>query len=337
MSIHCGKCDRIIESAVCGQCGHEQPSIREQNGLSFSGDAALPFFAYGLYKPGELAFSQIREFVRERPEVACVPGDLHLRDGLPLYSAEAASHPGVDGYLIRFRSDVAGEAYRRISDFEPKEQYKWGVVDVPDQHCTANVLIGRAIHKGSHHYRGRSWSGWGDPVFRECLDYVSGLASSPHPKRGASKAKRDNEFDALLGPVDRSDDIVDWGCFFRAQAAYLLLWSAIERFTAIAFGPTKDPYQRIKMLEQYSPFVEAVKACGIGEQRLIRDSRDPDSKVSLERRPAAYYYQVRCNITHRGKGALQDMALVASSLDELLQVFKAMLINAKSEASRDLG
>ena len=44
------------------------------------------------------------------------------------------------------------------------------------------------------------------------------------------------------------------------------------------------------------------------------DSSDP--KKSLN-----YYYQVRSNLTHRGKSAHNDFKIIKSSLDELYRIF----------------
>ena len=45
-----------------------------------------------------------------------------------------------------------------------------------------------------------------------------------------------------------------------------------------------------------------------------------------------YYYQVRSNITHRGKGVAQDYELLRDSLSELLPIFRKVLEAAECEA-----
>lgn len=44
----------------------------------------LPYFAYGLFKPGELAYGQLASMVEGNPVEMGVPGALYVRDGLPL-------------------------------------------------------------------------------------------------------------------------------------------------------------------------------------------------------------------------------------------------------------
>jgi hypothetical protein len=52
----------------------------------------FPFFAYGLLKPGELAFSLIEPFVA-RLDRAIARGTLRLRDGIPIFD------PAADGQV----------------------------------------------------------------------------------------------------------------------------------------------------------------------------------------------------------------------------------------------
>ena len=52
-----------------------------------------------------------------------------------------------------------------------------------------------------------------------------------------------------------------------------------------------------------------------------------NAKKSLE-----YYYQVRCNITHRGKAALGDSALVEKCLVDLTAIYKEFLTAEKRDA-----
>lgn len=115
----------------------------------------LPYFAYGLFKPGELAHGQIEEFLEESPVEEQVTGVLYVRDGLPLL------RPGgrdlVVGYLLRFREGKAEEAYARICAFEPRKHYRWNTVTLAKTGATANALLGRSPEKGSIRDEGGVW------------------------------------------------------------------------------------------------------------------------------------------------------------------------------------
>ena len=60
----------------------------------------LPYFAYGLFKPGELAHTQLEPFVD--PVKAQVSGALYVRDGLPLLVPGGANT--IRGFLLHFSS-----------------------------------------------------------------------------------------------------------------------------------------------------------------------------------------------------------------------------------------
>ena len=49
-----------------------------------------------------------------------------------------------------------------------------------------------------------------------------------------------------------------------------------------------------------------------------------------------YYYQVRSNITHRGKAATRDFATLRDSLTELHAIFRCVLDAAFDEASKEV-
>ena len=86
-------------------------------------NSSLPFFAYGVFKPNELAFLQIKGFVESCSETV-IPGTLRIRDGLPIISLEER-HGRVQGSLIQFYAEAGQDAYSRIADLEPDNQYQW--------------------------------------------------------------------------------------------------------------------------------------------------------------------------------------------------------------------
>lgn len=76
-----------------------------------------PFFAYGLFRPGQLAFFQLRELVSMVTDPTHARGSLRLRDGLPII--DPSGHELVKGALLTFRPECTAEAYNRISAMEP--------------------------------------------------------------------------------------------------------------------------------------------------------------------------------------------------------------------------
>ena len=82
----------------------------------------LPFFTYGIFRPGEISFLGIKDFV-STAEPMTIKGDLVLRDGLTLF--KDSKHQTVDGFLIKFKSEFESKAYSFIDSLEPKKLYRW--------------------------------------------------------------------------------------------------------------------------------------------------------------------------------------------------------------------
>jgi hypothetical protein len=164
------------------------------------GSIDFPFFASGLFRPGQLSFFQLRELVSKISYPAEVGGSLLLRDGLPIIDPQGRGH--VRGALLTFVPERAAEAYDRISAMEPDKYYLWHVSQV--EGTSANLLVGRYPKKGSVPCEDAEWDGWNDPLFTEALDVVEETLNL-------------QVFAWDLKPL------------FRLQMAYLLLSSSIER------------------------------------------------------------------------------------------------------------
>lgn len=279
-------------------------------GLNLPDAVDLPFFAYGLFKPNELAHQQIQKFINGEPATAYVRGALWIRDGLPLLKPDGPDI--VSGYLLHFRNDNAGEAYGVISRFEPKEQYYWEEIALGSPKGKANVLVGRKPEVASIKYDGGEWSCRHDPVFTFGLDIV---------REAADKfGNREFRFDP--------PDSFDWPRLFRLQMAYLLLWSAIERYASLCYGPQLDPMEKLKRLGGDPAFMSALRQ-EVTRTERVYDSRDPDDHADLNPQcgisSAKYYYFVRNNLSHRGKGTWKDGEIIRQSLNELCSIFRLVL------------
>src|SRR3546814_12832202 len=88
------------------------------------------------------------------------------------------------------------------------------------------------------------------------------------------------------------------------SAAYLLLWSAVERFTSLAFGPALDTMERVRSLDKMESFRAAVHRLEVRPGQRVVDSRDPSSdyRIRDERSGEAQLrYAISSNLTHRAK------------------------------------
>lgn len=278
------------------------------NKMNLPDNTELPFFAYGLFKRDELAYNQISKFVEGQPLKVVIRGSLRVRDGLPLLNLGGRGE--VHGYLIKFRQIDSDKAYQKICQFEPEKYYRWKEYKFPDK-VMANVLIGLDINKGSDNYDYDEWHGKEDPVFKYSISIINKTV-----KNFASK-----EF------VSAPPDDFDWERFFKLQMAYLLLWAAIERYCSFAFGPVTNPSKKIMSLANDKVFKDTLKE-KLDRNETIYDTRNlkkytldkNDSEGSLK-----YYYQLRNNLSHRGKAAFRDGEIVRLSLCELVDIFRIVL------------
>ena len=136
----CKKCNEILEYLPCKKC-------KEIKELFIPNNTDLPFFSYGIFRPGEIAYEIIEDLVDESLiEEKNILGSLMLRDGLIIYDINGKDL--INGYLIYFKKDNAKEAYKRISDLEPKNYFIWNSNDKKKYSKEFNVLCGKQLTKG---------------------------------------------------------------------------------------------------------------------------------------------------------------------------------------------
>jgi hypothetical protein len=285
-------------------------------------DVTLPFLAYGIFRPDQIAFFQLADLVADIVDPVPVPGRFLVRDGLPIIDSTAPGVSDVDGSLMHFRPRSEILAYERISDMEPDAQYRWDTVGLDVG--LANILVARQPSRGSDTWDFESheaWDGWRDPVFTEALEVVEEMLRS----------SRD------FNPGDLRPT-------FRLQMAYLLLWSSIERYLSLRYhlGPKNDSSRLttsglVRKLSEEVAFTDALRRLVTRTDRIYR-ADNPDAGEVLDptnpKKSLGYYYQVRSNITHRGKGVVRDHRTLVKALRELLSIFQAVLGEAKAEAER---
>lgn len=279
-------------------------------------DGTLLFFAYGLLKPGEIAYPRIQEFVEEPAVEATTQGALWLRDGLLFLtlpgrerSARCPTQKSIRGSLLRFVPSRAQAAYDAIADLEPQNLYQWETRDVFTERGTeqANMLVGRRPERGgAEEWSGSEWRSINDPLFKEALREVEWIARETRPENPE-----------------------DLGMFFRKQMAYLLLWSSIERYVSLRYKIGGDDVMaKIRRLAEEDAFREALRNV-IKDTRVVHRANDPQDRVKLDptnpRRSIEYYYQLRSNMAHRGKAAIRDRQIVGDALEELLDIHKRVL------------
>lgn len=278
----------------------------QSQAMDVPGRLGWPLFVYGALKPGLPAFEALRALV-ETSQRDSVSGTLLVRDGLPLLRKSA--HGSVEGYLLRWKPGEERAAYAVVCAFEPRKHYEWSEVTLATG-TQANALVIRFPNKGNpQHLEGSSWRLADDPAFGPGLDAVQRVLQQVDRMPG-------NTFD------------LNWQRFFHSQMAYLLLWSILERLSALCFGPGQDPMRRIGRLHELPGMADLVRQ-NVQRTDKVSDSRNPDSMYKLDgtnvKECFDYYYQVRSNLSHRGKGVFNEFDKVHGSLKELLAITKQYL------------
>lgn len=267
----------------------------------------LPFFAYGIFKPGQLGFLRVQEFV-EYIEPKCeLDGTLRERDGLPIIDEEGEGR--VQGSLLFFGKQEAVAAYSMVNEIEPEKHYKWDVGEIRTTRGIqkATVLFGKNPRKGSSPFEQQDWDGKKDPLFTSALEVVHEIMES------------NTQFEWDLKPL------------FRLQMAYLLLWSSIERYVSLRYHLGDKVTAKVNHMAEEEAFVLGLQEQVLEGRRIYRADR-PNEKVQLDpskpKESLLYYYQVRSNITHRGKAATRDFDTLKHSLEELHKIFRKVLDTA---------
>lgn len=268
----------------------------------------LPFFAYGVFRKGELGFLSISDLADRVVESCRVRGSLLLRDGLPIIDPQGDSD--VPGSLVSFREGLHKEAYGRINRLEPDRQYRWEETTAQSVRC--NYLVGRSPRKGSSPADDGCWDGRNDPLFTTALEVVH------------ETLKTHADFEWNLKPM------------FRLQMAYLLLWSSIERYASLRYHLGDRAVDKVMQIADDPQFDQFLKRRVSRKHRVQRADR-PQDHYELSpgdpRKSLNYYYQIRSNIVHRGKGVVRDHEIVKRSLEELLGIFEELLRTAFQSSS----
>ena len=265
----------------------------------------LPLFAYALLKPGEPAYRDgLEELVAQVRPASLPMGVLRHRDGLPVLDVDTEG--AVAGVVLHFAPGTEQQAYTTVSGFASRQQYRWLATDaVLDGGLTVpvNVLRGRHPRRGSSADAYPDWTAVAEPVFGP------GLAQA----RAFALAEAADPFPA----VDDDGGAV-WRLLYRLHAAYLLLWSVLERFALLAFGPGSSPSARLSRLDHDPRFLGSVLAAGVRPSVKPADNADPYKRVRDDGRGAVYCWNsLRNNVGHHGRGAAYDGTLVRRALIEL--------------------
>jgi hypothetical protein len=114
--------------------------------------------------------------------------------------------------------------------------------------------------------------------------------------------------------------------------AYLLLWSAIERYAGLRYHLGSSVMQKVMHIADEPIFRNRVAALPDNGGLWVYRADEPGRKVQFipsdPKKSLHYYYQIRSNMAHRGKAEYADFYRVHKALDELLPIFREILKDA---------
>ena len=274
----------------------------------------LPMFAYGPDKPDQPAYDLLDGYVVLREAATLAAGGLRVRDGLPLLDTDG--RVGVNGVLLTFAAGREKDAYTTVCDIAPRQHYRWDMTEmrVEGRPGRVNVLRGRHPDRGSSEEWFSSWSAGEDPLLRHGMVHVRrhALAHATAPF-----------------PTVVTEDAPVWDRFYALQSAYLLLWSAVERFTALAYGLAHPALERTWRLGDDARFKECVVAAGVTPSAKTPDSRDPTRarRIREDGTGAMFSWDAaRHLVAHPGRTAFADGVLLRRALIDLHDTFRLTLL-----------
>ncbi len=265
----------------------------------------LPFLAYGSFKPGELRFNLIKQFVLETKPIK-VYGLMKEKDGVPIfYTTKTKSYAWFDyaAYEIHFKKGQEQQAYQIISENEPNSYYTW--VNFQG----ANILEGKSRLRGLEEFMDETWSFKHDPYFSQGL-----LACKEIRKGSRSKMPELHQ---------------EYFDFFCNQSAFMLLWTIIERFCTLKYG-NLSPNEKLKSLYT-DPEIEWDFVYDIVKRNdsIVRSDKEKEqlklNSASSIKKILEYYYGLRSNMVHRGKNVFGDINRISDAFDELYQLVEVII------------
>ena len=271
------------------------------NGLQQLIDINLPFFAYGILKPGEIAYSNIKKYIVDKDPIM-ISYPMKYRDGLPILVPDE-NDGTVNGFIYTFNDKK--EAYETIDQTISNDLYEWGTVNT--KMGKANVLFGKDPDRGSvddaesdldmENYTGRN-----DPIFSKVQSMKKAI---------------------------QSEDYLSQKGFFELQSEYSSVWTALERYCKLKYNKGSDSANRRELLND-GLFINALRNfTDESDYRTIFTSDRLVERAFYKRRIdfcINYYYTIRCNIQHGGKtDSGKDMGLLKIATTDLTNILDYML------------
>lgn len=229
---------------------------------------------------------------------------------MPVLIDDEKEYLHTKGVIMTFRQGQEAQSYNVICKTLLAKLYEWKTIEIDG--VDVNVLFGVDPKKGSNFIedpRQRvSYDGKDDPLFSNVLDLIErNLNQERNPYRIES--------------------------FFELQMNFMMLWSAINRFSSLKYNQKFEIDNYRKFARQKS-FRNSIKQFEDRRHEPIYSTDDLEIHEFDADDPIKtlfYYYTFRCNVVHRGKTAGGDYDKLKQATEELLFIFRNVLSDAFEE------
>lgn len=291
----------------------------------------IPFLTYGFYKPDQLSFTQIKKYTNKKIRPVEIEAKLKHVNGMPVLVNEYDERDKkVKGYIIRFRKNKRRVAYKTISKGKDMHIYKWDEMEIDGERV--NVLVGanpkilnNVINDPNVPDSLRNWYDYDwkyDPVYKNALMFIDSRFGYLNSKLSIMEDHNTTSYEVAL-------------LFVEVQSLYMVLWSALDRFTTFRYGSKTKKENILKLSEEQffkDSLIERVETSHTvtSAQNLKQITLDPYAPSCA----ALYYYQLRNNVVHSGKMNVNEVKKLFDALSELILIFEDVLDGVEKERQK---
>lgn len=276
-----------------------------------------PFFAYGFFKKGEIAFYSISNYVEESSR-DCYSCSCFDKDGIPIISRGKTNK--VFGDVIIFNNSE--KAYLEIVSKEPGELYDWNEI-VTEGGVRVNILMAKhnKVNGASlvDEYR-VDWTAKKDSLFCDGMEYLKKRYFSPLLAR---------EYHPYFDIVSEKKSLYT---YFELQMGYVFLCTIIERYATLKYRISAERInEKVKCLveepffcnnsEMINSWISNLNIVDVANYRNRSCGINQDLKKIMP-----MFYQIRHNSVHRGKALFSDY----KKLEKAFLVLYAIMANVLS-------
>lgn len=305
-----------------------QSECEKKNKIKYSAcipkNLDLPFFAYGFFKPHQIAHSKIKKYCQKHIEEEYVRGHIRHVNGMPVLDLNERSNFKVLGHIIKFKNRDKKRAYKAIGYSKHMNIYKWEVIKINGD--PVNTLVSSTpkelvkfysirqnleyiVHEEDYRRKIYNYDWRLDPLYYETLSYI----------------------DYLMNDMSEYDD---YRKLIKTQMLYTSLWTVLDRFLTFKYGNTKRGNIKALSREKYfKGILDDVIGKKFNDTKVF-SAEDLDShKLDIDdpEEAALYYYTLRNNVVHSGKMFSSENAMLFDALKELLEIFGRVLGEVRNE------